>query len=153
MRAQAHARMYACALVGTRLEMSLFSPKILREIALLFPKEPWALGEEPYQTKKMRGARTHTPVGLVHTHRNPTGKYYGLEVDLDFLALFPRDPPPPLAGSCAVVGSAGHLRCTCHKVDMVYIRCICRWQCRPPKEYVPNLSHSTLYRRVRSSQN
>ena len=37
------------------------------------------------------------------------GTFFGQPVDLDLLTLFPRDAPAPLRGSCAVVGSAGHL--------------------------------------------
>ena len=37
------------------------------------------------------------------------GSIYDHMIDVALLALFPRDLPPPLGGSCAVVGSAGHL--------------------------------------------
>jgi hypothetical protein len=37
------------------------------------------------------------------------GTIYEHMIDVALLALFPRDVPPPLGGSCAVVGSAGHL--------------------------------------------
>ena len=37
------------------------------------------------------------------------GTFFGHAVDLSLLSQFPRDQPAPLRGSCAVVGSAGHL--------------------------------------------